>query len=209
MAAPDRGAERAFLESLGGVAGDLGLSIDDPTRGKLLAHFRLLMQWNQKMSLTTVRDPREMAVRHFGEALFLAREMSSEAVTVLDVGSGAGFPGLPLAANRPGLTVTLLESVQRKAVFLREVSRSWTNVSVRNERLESLSGHWDASVMRAVAVDATLAHLARVSAQTAILTGEAGAEEAQKHTVFEWSAPVALPWGDRRVLLQGRRIEVS
>jgi 16S rRNA (guanine527-N7)-methyltransferase len=147
-----------------------------------------------------------MAVRHFGEALFLAREMPAGDVTVLDVGSGAGFPGLPLAAYRPGLEVALLESVQRKAVFLREVSRSWTNVAVRNERLEGLSGHWDLSVMRAVAVGATLAHLARVSERTAILTGEAGAEEAQKHRFFEWSTPVTLPWGDRRVLLQGRRV---
>ena len=63
--------------------------------------------------------------------------------TVLDVGSGAGFPGLPLAAFLPQVKVTLLEAVQRKAVFLREASRSWDNVEVRNERLEVVSGEWE------------------------------------------------------------------
>lgn len=206
MAGPDSGAEQAFLEALDGVFEDLDLAPDDKARGKLLDHYRLLVRWNRRMNLTTVRDPQAIAIRHFGESLFLAREVPLLTGSVLDVGSGAGFPGLPLAASRPSVVVTLLEAVQRKAVFLREVSRAWGNVAVRDERLESLSGTWDASVMRAVAAESALPHLARLSGRAALLTSMEGAQEVQNTGFFDWQAPIPLPWGDRRVLLQGRRV---
>jgi 16S rRNA (guanine527-N7)-methyltransferase len=205
VAATDSGAERVFLEALEGVLQELDLSLNQAARTKILSHYRLLVQWNRRMSLTTVRDSREIAVRHFGESLFLARELGNAPKTILDVGSGAGFPGLPVAVAFAGAQVTLLESVQRKAVFLREVSRSWGNVEVRNERLEGLSGHWELAVMRAVAAGATLEHLARISERVALLTGEEGAEEARRTPFFAWDTPISLPWGKRRVLLKGFR----
>jgi 16S rRNA G527 N7-methylase RsmG len=111
---------------------------------------------------------------------------------------------LPLAGWRPALQVTLLEAAQRKAVFLREVSRQWGNVEVRNDRLEGLSGAWDVAAMRAVALGAALPHLARVCRRVAVLTSAEGVEQAHESALFAWGTPVALPWGDRRVLLVGR-----
>ena len=205
MAAPESLQDIEFCGALEGLREELGLVLDEAAQRKLLAHYRLLVKWNRRMNLTTLRDPQEIAVRHFGESLFLARELGIETGTVLDVGSGAGFPGLPVAAVRRGLQVTLLEAGQRKSVFLREVSREWGNVRVLNERLEAVSGSWDLSVMRAVAVRGTLPALARVSKRAAILLGERGAEEARNSPLFIWEAPVSLPWGQRRLLLKGRR----
>ena len=204
MSGAKRGAGRSFAAALDGVAGAVGVSLQADARRKLLDHYELLVRWNRRMNLTTVRDPHEIAVRHFGEALFLAREIGSAPASVLDVGSGAGFPGLPLAALFPEARVTLVESVQRKAVFLREVSRSWGNVEVRNERLEAVAGAWDLSTMRAVALGAAIPHLARLSRRSAILCGEEGVEEARANAVFEWQSPVQLPWGRSRFLIQGR-----
>jgi 16S rRNA (guanine527-N7)-methyltransferase len=201
---PAHGSEQEFVAALASVLEELHLSLPEQAREKLVEHYRLLSQWNRRMSLTTLSDPREIVKRHFGESLFLARELPIGVQTVLDVGSGPGFPGLPLAAWCADLQVTLLESVQRKAVFLKEVSRSWPNVNVLNERLEGLAGHWDASVMRAVALDA-LPHLARLSQNVAVLTGQEGAEQAYASPLYTWARPQKVPWGDRRFLLQGSR----
>ena len=201
---PAHGSEREFLAALDSVLEELHLSLSEQAREKMLGHYRFLSHWNRRMNLTTLSDPREIAMRHFGESLFLARELPAGVQTVLDVGSGPGFPGLPLAAWRIDLQVTLLESVQRKAVFLKEVSRSWPNVSVRNERLEGLSGAWAAGVMRAVALDA-LPHLARVAENVAVLIGQEGADQAYASPLYTWGRPQKVPWGDRRYLLQGAR----
>src|SRR6266581_1446024 len=83
----------------------------------------LLLRWNAKTNLTSVREPEAIVTRHFGESLFLARHVSREERTVIDVGSGAGFPGIPLKIYSPHLAVTLTESQNKKAAFLNEVIR--------------------------------------------------------------------------------------
>ncbi|MCB1019778.1 MAG: 16S rRNA (guanine(527)-N(7))-methyltransferase RsmG [Acidobacteria bacterium] len=185
---------------------ELRLSLPPETRQKLLEHYRLLVQWNQRVALTTIRDPREIAQRHFAESLFVAARIPEGVQTILDVGSGPGFPGLPIAAFRPDIQVTAVESVQRKAVFLREASRNWGNVGVRNERIEALEGQWDASVMRAVAVREVLPELARLSRRCGLLVGEEGVEEARGSALFHWNDPIPTPWGERRYLLWGQQV---
>ena len=91
--------------------------------GALLVYLDLLLKWNARTNLTAVREPREIVRRHFGESFLLARLCPEGARTVLDLGSGAGFPGLPLQLAWPDLQVTLAESQGRKAAFLREVIR--------------------------------------------------------------------------------------
>src|SRR5438067_3390615 len=123
---------------------------------QLSSYLDLLLKWNARTNLTAIRDPEEIVRRHFGESLFAARHLSleneqllekpeisgpdSDAITLLDLGSGAGFPGLPIALLCPGVQVTLAESQNKKAAFLREVVRSLRlpNAEVWAARAETL-----------------------------------------------------------------------
>jgi 16S rRNA (guanine527-N7)-methyltransferase len=112
------------------------------TEGALLAqlsaYLDLLVKWNMRTNLSAIRDPRQMVTRHFGESLFAATHLPL-GETLLDLGSGAGFPGLPIALARPELAVTLAESQNKKASFLREVVRVLdVAVEVWSERAEEI-----------------------------------------------------------------------
>jgi 16S rRNA (guanine527-N7)-methyltransferase len=121
---------------------------------QLLAYLDLLLKWNAKTNLTAIREPEQIVRRHFGESLALA-EMVDELAgieTSADLGSGAGFPGLPLAIFCPEIKVTLVESQNKKATFLKEVVRTLDlpNVSVLNQRAEEVALKFDLVTMRAV-----------------------------------------------------------
>jgi 16S rRNA (guanine527-N7)-methyltransferase len=90
---------------------------------QLSVYLDLLVKWNARTNLTAIRDPKQMVARHFGESLFASRYLPA-GESLLDFGSGAGFPGLPMQLARPELRVTLAESQNKKASFLREVVRS-------------------------------------------------------------------------------------
>src|SRR5271163_1208799 len=91
---------------------------------QLSTYLDLLLKWNARTNLTAIRNPEEIVRRHFGESLFAARHLNPHTSTLLDFGSGAGFPGLPIALLRPDIQVTLAESQNKKATFLREVIRN-------------------------------------------------------------------------------------
>ena len=94
---------------------------------QLSAYLDLLVRWNARTNLTAIRDPEQMVVRHFGESLFTGLTLSSllsPLSPLLDFGSGAGFPGLPIQLLLPELRVTLAESQNKKASFLREAIRT-------------------------------------------------------------------------------------
>lgn len=88
---------------------------------KVQRYVALLELWNKKLNLTAVREPEEMVRRHFGESFYFARVLP-QFDTLLDVGSGAGFPGLPISMLRPAADIVLAESQLRKAAFLREAA---------------------------------------------------------------------------------------
>jgi len=112
---------------------------------KISTYIDLLLRWNAKMNLTAVRDPENIVKRHFGEAIFLARELSARhllasGTVVYDIGSGAGFPGIPLKIARPEISLTLVEAHGRKAIFLKEVLRAVNlDAEVKNVRAEDLA----------------------------------------------------------------------
>jgi 16S rRNA (guanine527-N7)-methyltransferase len=89
---------------------------------KLSLYLELLLRWNERTNLTAIRTPEQIVQRHFGESLFAARHLP-QVDTLLDVGSGAGFPGLPIQLARPNLRVTLAESQHKKAAYLMEAVR--------------------------------------------------------------------------------------
>lgn len=131
---------------------------------QLSAYLDLLLRWNARTNLTAIRDPREIVRRHFGESLFtgaqLAPLLASQA-TLLDFGSGAGFPGLPIQLLLPGLRVTLAESQNKKASFLREAVRTLgLSTEVFPARVETMppDRRFDCVTLRAVdRMDAALA----------------------------------------------------
>lgn len=117
-------------------------------------YLALLMKWNGKTNLTAIREPEEIVQRHFGESLFVARRLPVAARTLLDFGAGAGFPGLPIQLVRRDLRVTLAESQNKKATFLREVVRVLglpTEVyAERAENLLATERRFDLVTLRAV-----------------------------------------------------------
>jgi len=136
----------------------------------LWQHYELLRLWNARINLTRVIEL-EAAVRfHYAESLFVARQVPPEVRSAVDVGSGAGFPGFVLAVARPELQVTLLESDQRKAAFLREAGDFAPNVRVLARRSRDAEGHWDLAVSRAVRAEDVL-EFARRTADWVMLVG--------------------------------------
>ena len=94
---------------------------------QLALYLDLLVKWNARTNLTAIREPEEMVRRHFGESLFAGVQVGGRVLqdaSLLDFGSGAGFPGLPIQLLLPGLRVTLAESQGKKASFLREAVRT-------------------------------------------------------------------------------------
>lgn len=112
-------------------------------------HYSLLVQWNERMNLTRIEGLEDVVRLHYCESLFLGRQLPEGALRVVDIGSGAGFPGFPVAVFRPDCSVDLVESDRRKAVFLREACIA-PNVRVLSERAESLEGGYDWAISRAV-----------------------------------------------------------
>lgn len=168
----------------------------------LEAHYDLLVRWNLKMNLTAIRTLGEAVERHYAESLFLGAHLPAGALQVADVGSGAGFPGIPVAVLRPDCMVTLIESHQRKAVFLREASRGLANVRVVAGRAEVVVGRFDRVISRAVSYEDLSFALKKLAASADLLSG---AEEPPAELGFDWDEPIPLPWGDRRYLRTGRR----
>ena len=120
---------------------------------QVAVYLELLMRWNARTNLTSVRDPREIIRRHFGESLFAAQHLPGSARKLLDLGSGAGFPGLPIAILNPDIQVTLAEAHQKKASFLREVVRTLQlPVQIWAARAESLpvASRFETVTLRAV-----------------------------------------------------------
>ncbi len=164
----------------------------------LFKHFQLLQAWNRRLNLTAIREEAEIVLRHYCESLFLCFHLSPGAASVVDIGSGPGFPGIPLALARPELSVTLVESHQRKAVFLREATRYSANIRVSSSRAEDLTDRFDWLVSRGVAEEDLRPVASRLSARFAILGGE------DFFSDFSLTERVLVPWGRQRYLHIGR-----
>ena len=171
----------------------------------------LLLRWNARMNLTAIRDEDGILSRHFVECIACAQALPTDIATLLDLGSGAGFPGIPIALCRAEIEVILAESQGKKAAFLQEAVRVLGLPSkVHSGRAESLSRHFDCVTLRAVdrmpdavRVAARLIEskgwLAAMTTETELqnLKGLIGAG-------ISWREPIPLPGGDRRVLTLGQ-----
>jgi 16S rRNA (guanine(527)-N(7))-methyltransferase RsmG len=176
------------------------LSLAPAQLEQLWAHYELLRAWNGRLNLTSVIELEKAAVRHYAESLFLASLLPPSVLRVADVGSGAGFPGFPVAVARPEAAVFLIESDQRKAAFLREASDFIRNIRVRCLRAQTLNEKLDAVVGRAVRPAEILDTANRLAGCFAILLSRKDADAlAASH-----SAEVKpLPWDEESVVLVG------
>ncbi len=157
---------------------------------QLEQHFNLLTQWNKRLNLTRIEGVLDSVRFHYCESLYLGLKLPAGRLRVADVGSGAGFPGFPIAVLRPDLDVTLIESHQRKAVFLREAIRGLGNARVLGSRAEEVIERFDWVVSRAVSPKDVLA--SNQAPNYAFLIGEKDAPASFVTT--------ASPWGQSRVL---------
>jgi 16S rRNA (guanine527-N7)-methyltransferase len=108
-----------YHETLDRALGSLGLILDPSVRQAIDGHVRLLVAWNAAINLTSVHDPAQIAIRHVADSLTAVRPLQQAGIdAILDLGSGGGFPGLPLAASLPGVEALLVDSVGKKARFL-------------------------------------------------------------------------------------------
>jgi 16S rRNA (guanine527-N7)-methyltransferase len=172
----------------------------------------LLLRWNARTNLTAIRDQEGILSRHFVESIACAQNLPGGISTLLDFGSGAGFPGLPIAVCRPEIAVTLAESQGKKAAFLREVVRVLDlSVTVHSGRAEALPDQFDCVTLRAVdrmpeAVRSGIL-LLRPGGWLALMTTESELPQLQEALggSVSWQDAVSLPGAGQRVLGLAKR----
>jgi 16S rRNA (guanine(527)-N(7))-methyltransferase RsmG len=180
------------------LAGIAELTADQVHR--LQAHYELLCRWNRRLNLTSIGSLEDTIERHYCESVFLARYLPPSFLSIVDIGSGGGFPGIPVAIVRPDCSVTLVESHQRKAVFLKEATRGLANVRVLSKRAEEISEVFDCAVSRAVSYVDLVPILKNIAKTADLLTG---AETPPEGLCFAWNGVFRLPWGRNRFLRVG------
>jgi 16S rRNA (guanine527-N7)-methyltransferase len=212
-----RGVSAAVASRLNDLLTEAGLdSLDAKTAGRFADYCALLLRWNARMNLTAIRDEEGILSRHFAEGIACARALPDGIATLLDFGSGAGFPGIPIALCRPEIAVTLGESQGKKAAFLHEAVRALgISAAVHSGRAESLTFRFDCVTLRAVdrmpqAVQAA-SELVGNGGWLAIMTteGELAHVQSSFRGELSWLSPMPLPGGDTRVLALGQRRIIS
>jgi len=173
---------------------------------KLFCHYERLKHWNRVVNLTSVLDLETGVTRHYSESLLVSLVLPCAPTTVADIGSGAGFPGLPLAVLRPDCHFTLVESNRRKAVFLREATRGFPNVSIVSGRAEDLDETFGWIVSRAVRPREVLRLAPRVSCHFALLVGGREWERLESIREFVWDSPLRVPWSRESFLVCGHYV---
>lgn len=177
-------------------------------------YIEILLAWNEKIDLTAIRDPLEILYRHFCESMFAGISVPLEDGRLADVGSGGGFPGLPLKILRPGLRVFLVESNIKKATFLAEVVRELglIDVQVLVSRYQELGEELtplDFVCSRALGEFGsflTWASSEAIAAKQVILwIGARDLDEIQRMVGWNWREPIQVPHSLRRLLLVGTR----
>jgi 16S rRNA (guanine527-N7)-methyltransferase len=220
-----------LLQPFLGSADDQRLTTSDLQH--ISTYIDLLLRWNARINLTAIRQPEEVVTRHFGESLFAARHLFPRVARapspakssqtdpmalaptprVVDVGSGAGFPGLPIKVWATHIHLTLIESNQKKATFLRELTRALTltDVNVFPDRAEAYPNpSADVVTLRAVEhFDTALpvaASLVTPGGRLALLIGEAQITQTKILAPdFAWTQPFKIPLSLNRCLAIGTR----
>jgi 16S rRNA (guanine527-N7)-methyltransferase len=174
-------------------------------------YLSLLTKWNAKLNLTAIRDTDTILRRHFVESIFCATKIPPGVHSLLDFGSGGGFPGVPIAICRPEIRVTLGESQSKKATFLREVVRTLgLSTSVEQRRAETLSLTFDAVTLRAVDKMEKAVQLAseRVAEDGHLILMLSFRDELRFRELTPqilWQKPIPIPGSNEGCILLGQK----
>jgi len=193
---------------------DFQITLSDMQVTCIQQYTRILRHWNEKLNLTAIKDPLEILHRHFCESMYAAVAVPINSGRLADIGSGPGFPGLPLKILRPELQLVLVESNIKKGTFLAEVIRELglLNARVLISRYEELGEELaplDFVCSRAVGEFGPFLDWAAsdgVSAGRVILwIGGRDLDEARKSVQWDWQEPIPVPQSLRRYLLVGSK----
>ena len=192
-----------------------GVSVGALVCDQIRIYIDLLLRWNQKTSLTTVTDPTEILRFHFGESLLAVPTVPIRHGRLADVGSGAGFPAVPIRMVSERLSIILIESNQKKATFLMEVARALglEHIDVRRSRMDGVSldeEKVDFITARALGIDDKFldwAHNSLDSHGSVVLwLGTPDAEKISQKSGWKWADPIRIPQSTQRVILRGSKL---
>jgi 16S rRNA (guanine527-N7)-methyltransferase len=199
-----------YLVGVGGEVERTGGTAFDQARAceQLVVYLELILKWNARINLTAIRSPEEIVRRHFGESLFVGAQLGA-CGTLLDFGSGAGFPGVPIQLLRPDVVLTLAESRNKKAAFLREVVRALDlGCEIWPGRVEAMPAErrFDVVVMRAVdGMEMALVEAGRRAKERVMVLGTRGSPIGGRLAGFQVGEAIALPGAEESVLWVARR----
>jgi len=205
-------------EAVRRALGEFEIPVESQQVVLIQQYIKTLLRWNEKLNLTAIRNPLEILYRHFCESMFAAGAIPVDKGRLADIGSGPGFPGIPLKIMRPELDLCLVESNIKKGTFLAEVVRELklANSRVLISRYEELGEEiapLDFVCSRAVGEFVPFLQWAasnRVDAGQVILwIGGRDLEGAQKSKQWEWKEPILIPKSLQRYLLVGKKREMS
>lgn len=197
------------------LLGPFDASLPDDRIARLLQYLGLLLRWNQKINLTAIRQPEECVTRHFGESFLLSNLVPLNG-RLLDIGSGAGFPGMALKLIRPELGIVLLEPAAKKRSFLKEVARTcgMEQVRVVGSRAREFAEAEPAQLFDLVTIRAVGGLESVIPAATRLLKprgflclwlgGQQVGKVRSSNPRFRWKDPISIPLSNERYILAGK-----
>jgi 16S rRNA (guanine527-N7)-methyltransferase len=203
-------------ETIRRALGEFQITVNDTQVVYIQRYIRMLLHWNDKLNLTAIREPLEILYRHFCESMYAGPAVPIDKGRIADIGSGPGFPGLPLKILNPDLELILVESNIKKGTFLAELVRELEleGARVLISRYEELGEELapvDFILSRALGEFPSFLEWAAsdvVSAHgVALWIGGRDLEEVQKSTLWQWREPIPVPNSLRRYLLVGSKTE--
>ncbi len=210
--APIEIGDRLICEALS----PFSISPNEDQIAKIREYTLLLLKWNRTVSLTSITDPGEIIGRHFGESMFGAKILPVENCRLVDIGTGAGFPGLALKIACHDIRLILIESNKKKCAFLSEVVRKlgFTDVEIRTERFEENRPEAISANVIASRAVGEFKQLLRWSTNALARRGHlmlwVGAEDSTRLSGtpgWIWHPAVHIPESQRRFILIGRSID--